>query len=105
MLVKEDLDPIVWRQKRHKGIKSEPKIQENTSGTVSIYDLDMDALLMGWIMIERPGVPLKHKHIAMYSYNMLIVAWTKKWWQKYQNQWDDYSKHWKYVREHTEYHR
>ena len=88
----KDLEPIVWRQEWIPEVKLSLITQKNPKFTLSISDLDIAALLLGWILIEGVEVPLRCRHVAMYSYKTPTSAWTEKMPPKYLRQQEDPSR-------------
>ena len=84
MVGTEDFDNIVWRQEWTPEIKAAPITQKNSKDTLSISDLEMAALILGWMVLEVLKVPLRHSHIYMYSDNTPTLEWNEKWLQKHQ---------------------
>ena len=51
---------------------------EKTKGTLPISDIEMAALFLVRIVLERVVAPLRNIHVSMYSENKPTVAWTGK---------------------------
>ena len=69
----------VWRLEWPKEIQDSLVSSKNKSGTISINDLEMASILMGWLILEQitPST-LQGAHIGMFCDNMSTVSWTKK---------------------------
>ena len=50
---------------------------EKPIGTQSGLDLEITALLLGWIVLEVTEVPLRHRYVHMSSDNTPTVAWSE----------------------------
>jgi len=71
------LDPIVWRFEWPTDIPCKLISRENPTGTLTINDLEMAALLLHYLALEQL-VDLRHQHAAAWVDNKSTVAWATK---------------------------
>ena len=69
----------VWRLEWPQDIQDQFMSKNNPQGTISINDLEMAGLLMGWLVLEHI-IPetIQGAHIGLFCDNMSTVAWTNK---------------------------
>ena len=69
----------VWRLEWPQVIQDKFISSSNLNGTISINDLEMAGLLMGWLVLEQI-IPesIQGAHIGLFCDNMSTVAWTQK---------------------------
>ena len=68
----------VWRLEWPQEVQNQLVSESNPSGTISINDLEMAGILLGWLALEYIIPDLKHAHIGMFCDNMSTVSWTNK---------------------------
>ena len=51
---------------------------ENPNGSVTINDLDLAGALLGFLVLEKYGVPLQYFRLATFCDNMTTVVWAYK---------------------------
>ena len=76
--VKEPLQPTVFRVPFPEDITADVVSDKNKAGKITNSDLEMAAILMGWITLEGIVPLLRNKHIGIYSDNTPSVEWTTK---------------------------
>lgn len=69
----KSLNPIVWQ------LEWPPAVREAfRKGYININELELAALVLGWLVLELQGVDLKLAHIGSYCDNTTAVAWAYK---------------------------
>ena len=74
----EDTQPIVWRYKWPPDITAALVSSDNKSGRLTINDLELAGLVLGWLVLEQTDMPLRFRHIGMFCDNTSAVAWAFK---------------------------
>lgn len=75
---KEDLHPIVWQYEWPEEVKRELITDKNPNGSLTINDLELAGILLGWLIIEIARVNLHHKHVGSFCDNTAAVSWARK---------------------------
>ena len=68
----------VWQFEWPDDIKKELVTFENKTGKLTINDLELAALVLGWMVLEYVCNDLTFKHIGMFCDNTSAVAWAYK---------------------------
>ena len=71
---KKKLKATVWRIEWPEEIK---KLLDNK--VITINDLEMGGNLLGWLVLERMDVDIKHCHIALLNDNKAAISWILCW--------------------------
>ena len=75
------MDPFyyyVWQVEWPKDIRDKLVSWNNPKGTLTINDLELAGLLLGWLVIEYICGDLRFKHIGSFCDNTSAVAWSLK---------------------------
>ena len=67
-----DLPHVVWKFEWPSSIKHQ------IGKTLSINDLEMAGIVMGWLVLESIQKDLSFKHVGLFADNTSSVAWTQK---------------------------
>eukprot|EP00957_Ditylum_brightwellii_P177020 13485390-Ditylum_brightwellii.AAC.1 len=73
----DDLDYVVWQ------VQFPPDIQtlmhsDNHPGMLTINNLELSGIVLGYLCLEHIALSLKHKHISLHCDNTSAVAWATK---------------------------
>ena len=72
------LHPIFWQLQWPEDIQHQVVSDANPSGTITINDLELAALVLHWLVLERLNVVIKHQHVGLFCDNMSAVMWAYK---------------------------
>ena len=75
------LDPMqywVWQYAWPEDIQNELVTSTNRNGTITINDLELAGIVIGWLVLEYVCDDLVFKHIGMFCDNTSAVAWAFK---------------------------
>jgi hypothetical protein len=73
------INATVWRHDWPQEIQEKFVSTSNPNGTISISDLEMAGVLIGWLVLENISpVPLQHAHIGISCDNTPAVAWASR---------------------------
>ena len=72
------LKPFLWEFEWPQDIQDQLVTAENTTEKIAINDLELAGALLGFLVLEHQGVPLKYRHIATFCDNMTTVIWAYK---------------------------
>ena len=72
------LHPLVWQMEWPEDIKAKLITDSNPHGTITINDLELAAMVLGWLVLELQDVNLKFTHVGTYCDNKSAVAWAFK---------------------------
>jgi hypothetical protein len=75
---KEPLQPTVFRLPFPDDVTANAVSDKNKEGQITNSDLEMAAILLGWLTLEGIVPSLRDKHIGIYSENTPSFAWTTK---------------------------
>lgn len=76
------LDPMqywVWQYEWPDDIKKELVTSTNRTGKITINDLELAGIVIGWLVLEYVCDDLVFKHIGMFCDNTSAVAWAYKY--------------------------
>jgi hypothetical protein len=69
----------VWKQEWPQAIQDTFVSSHNTTGTISISDLEMAGVLLAWLVLENISpIPLQYSHIGIFCDNTPAVAWASR---------------------------
>jgi len=74
----DPLDYYVWRVEFLPEIQAKLVTAENLNGTITISDLELAALLIHWLVLERLALTLEYKHVGTFCDNTPKVVWEGK---------------------------
>ena len=74
----DDTKHYVWQFKWPEDIKSRLITWKNPNGDLTINNLELAALVLGWLVIEYTNADLQFKHIGSFCDNTPTVAWATK---------------------------
>ena len=69
---------VVWQLQWPPDIIKKVKSAQNSTGTLSINNLELAGMVLNWLVLEDLGVSLHHAHIALYCDNTSAVSWSYK---------------------------
>jgi len=75
------MDPFqhwVWQYEWPLGIQQELTSNKNRTGKLTINDLELAGLVLGWLDLEYVSNDLTYKHIGLFCDNTLAVSWAYK---------------------------
>jgi len=75
------MDPFkhwVWQYKWPLDIQQELVLATNRTGKLTINDLELAGLVLGWLVLEYVSNDLMYKHIGLFCDNTSAVSWTYK---------------------------
>mgnify|MGYP003334029408 CR=1 FL=1 len=67
-----DLPHVVWK------FRWPPSVTSQIGKTLSINDLEMAGIVMGWLVLESIQDDLSFKHVGLFADNTSSVSWTQK---------------------------
>ena len=82
---KKALQPTVFRFPFPPEISCEVISDKNPTGKLTNSDLEMAAIVLGWLVLEGIDADLRHAHVGIYSDNTPSVSWTNKMASKRSN--------------------
>ena len=74
----EAIANIVWQFEWPPLIRDALVTQTNRDGTISINDLELAGMLLGWLVLEYVAPSLDYKHVGSFCDNTSAVAWATK---------------------------
>ena len=72
------VQPIVWQHRWPDDIISNLVTATNPTGTITINDLELAGLVLGWLVLEQSCDDLRFHHVGMFCDNTSAVAWAFK---------------------------
>eukprot|EP00957_Ditylum_brightwellii_P115641 8820854-Ditylum_brightwellii.AAC.1 len=72
------LDLLVWHVKWDEEIKQRLITPDNKTGDITMNNLELAGLVLGWLVLELHTTTLKHHHAGMFCNNTSAVSWTFK---------------------------
>ena len=72
------LHPFLWQVEWPADIKSNLVTSKNPLGSITINDLELAGIVMGWLVLEVIQKDLAFTHIGMFADNTSSVSWAKK---------------------------
>ena len=70
--------PIVWKFEWPENIKTALVTNTNPSGSISINDLELAGMVLGWLVMEYTIPNLAFCHIGMFCDNTSAITWAHK---------------------------
>lgn len=74
----DEFHPIVWQYEWPPEIRAALITDKNPNGTLTINDLELAGMLLGWLVLEIALTDLAYKHVGMFCDNTSAVSWAKK---------------------------
>lgn len=75
----EELEqPILWQFEWPEEVRTELITEKNPHGSLTINDLELAGILLGWLVIEVAKIDLHHRHVSSFCDNTSAVAWARK---------------------------
>ena len=77
-IITPGLDPMqhwVWKFEWPRDIKEALVSGTNKTGTLTINDLELAGLVLGWLVLEHVCDDLRYKHVGMFCDNTSAVSW------------------------------
>ena len=75
----EDIGYVVWRVEFPEDIQDDLCTQENPNGSVTMNDLELAGVVLGWLVLEKLVPNLRFKHVGMNCDNSSAVSWSNKY--------------------------
>ena len=75
----EDIGHVVWRVEFPPDIQEELCTRENPKGKITMNDLELAGVVLGWLVLEKLVPDLRFKHVGMNCDNSTAVSWTNKY--------------------------
>ena len=69
---------VVWKYEWPKDIQQQLVSSSNKEGKLTINDLELAGLVLGWLVMEQVFDSLRFKHVGMFCDNTSAVAWCYK---------------------------
>ena len=79
MGVTEDIGFVTWRVEFPEDIQNELCTSENPKGSITMNDLELAGVILGWLVLEKLVPDLRFKHVGMNCDNSTAVAWSNKY--------------------------
>ena len=79
MGITSDIGYIVWRVEFPLDIQQNLCTSNNPNGTITMNDLELAGLVLGWLVLEHIVKDLRFKHIGMNCDNTSAVSWVNKY--------------------------
>ena len=67
--------PFVWQFEWPPDIRASLITDQNRKGTLTINDLELAGMVLGWLVMEQAFESLVYKHIGMFCDNTSAIAW------------------------------
>jgi len=80
-IITPGMDPFqhwVWQYKWPRDIQQELVSATNRKGKLTINDLELAGLVLGWLVLEYVSNDLMYKHIGLFCDNTSAVSWAYK---------------------------
>lgn len=75
---RKTIKPIVWQFEWPKEIREKLITDKNPSGTLTINDLELAGIVLGWLIMEIAEENLEYSHIGMFCDNTSATSWASK---------------------------
>ena len=72
------IDHWVWKLEWPSEIKAQLITESNPSGSLTINDLELAGMVLGWLTLEMLPIDLSFKHIGLFCDNTSAVSWALK---------------------------
>lgn len=72
------IHPIVWQFEWPEEIKKELITDKNPEGSLTINDLELAGIVLGWLVLELAIEKLTHTHVGSFCDNTSAVSWATK---------------------------
>ena len=72
------LKPILWQVEWPQDIQGSLVTVTNPHGYITINDIELSGMLLGFIVLESQGVDIQYKHLGTFCDNMSTVVWVYK---------------------------
>ena len=72
------LPPFLWQVAWPEDIQKQFVSDKNPEGTITINDLELCGIVLGWLALESSGINLANTHIATFCDNTSAVSWVYK---------------------------
>ena len=69
---------LVWQVEWPHDIRNSLQTNENPDGAITINDLELAGMVLGWLVLEHSNTDLTYKHIGLFCDNVSAVAWAHK---------------------------
>ena len=79
MGVTDDIGYVTWRVKFPKDIQDDLCTSDNPEGKITMNDLELAGVVLGWLVLEKLVPNLRFKHVGMNCDNTTAVAWSNKY--------------------------
>ncbi len=79
MGLSEDIGHIVWRIEFPEDIQKNLCTSDNPTGTITMNDLELAGVVLGWLVLEHLVPDLRFKHIGLNCDNSSAVSWANKY--------------------------
>ena len=80
-IITPGLDPMqhwVWKFEWPQDIKDSLVSWSNKKGTLTINDLELAGIVLGWLVLEQVCKNLTYKHVGLFCDNTSAVSWTHR---------------------------
>jgi hypothetical protein len=74
----QTIQPLVWNFEWPEDIKKSLLTDDNPDGSITINDLELAGMVLGWLVLEATGWDLTFKHVGLFCDNVSAVAWAHK---------------------------
>ena len=74
----QKLQQLVWHFEWPDDIKENLVRDDNPEGSITINDLELAGMVLGWLVLEATGWDLTFKHVDLFCDNVSAVAWANK---------------------------
>ena len=72
------ITPFLWQVEWPEDIQLALVSSDNPTGTITINDLELAGMLLGFLALENRGVDLTNQHVASFCDNSSAVSWSYK---------------------------
>ena len=79
MGVTDDIGHVTWRVEFPKDIQDELCTSDNPDGKITMNDLELAGVVLGWLVLEKLVPNLRFKHVGMNCDNTTAVCWANKY--------------------------
>ena len=79
MGITEDIGYVTWRVEFPQDIQDDLCTAENPDGKITMNDLELAGVVLGWLVLEKLVPNLRFKHIGMNCDNSTAVSWSNKY--------------------------
>ena len=75
----EDIGHVVWRVEFPRDIQEDLCTSANPTGSITMNDLELAGVVLGWLVLEHLVPDLRFKHIGLNCDNSSAVSWANKY--------------------------